>query len=94
MAELSEGYYWISEPPAERQAAGSNVLVIMPGVAFDRRGGRIGYGKGFYDSYLGKHPEYRRIALAYEIQCLDLIPSEEHDIRPECIITEKEIYTC
>ena len=94
MDELSEGYYGISEPPAERQAAGSNVLVIMPGVAFDRRGGRIGYGKGFYDSYLGKHPEYRRIALAYEIQCLDLIPSEEHDIRPECIITEKEIYTC
>ena len=94
MDELTEGYYGILEPPADRIASGKHVLVIMPGVAFDRKGSRIGYGKGFYDTYLKKHPGYRRMALAYEMQCLDVVPSEEHDIRPEFIITEKEIYTC
>lgn len=94
MDELAEGYYGILEPPKVRKASGKHVLVIMPGVAFDRHGGRIGYGKGFYDTYLKKHPGYRRVALAYEMQCLDMVPSEEHDIRPEIIITEKEIYTC
>lgn len=94
MEELEAGYYGIPEPPADRKAAGDHVLVIMPGLAFDRQGGRIGYGKGFYDTYLERHPEYRRIALAYEMQCLDCVPTKEHDIRPEFIITEKEIYTC
>lgn len=92
--ELSEGYFGIMEPPEKTPACGDNVLVVMPGVAFDRQCNRIGYGKGFYDSYLKQHPQFRRIALAYSMQCLDTFPAEAHDIRPEMIITEEETYTC
>lgn len=92
--ELKEGYYGILEPVTTRKAQGRNVLVVMPGVAFDTSCHRIGYGGGFYDAYLKQHPKYRTIALAYSIQCLEQIPYEEYDIRPEIILTEKEIYTC
>ncbi|PWJ52381.1 5-formyltetrahydrofolate cyclo-ligase [Faecalicatena contorta] len=94
MEELQEGYYGIMEPPAKIKACGKDVLVIMPGVAFDIQCNRIGYGKGFYDSYLSVHPDYRRIALAYGMQCLKSIPAGGHDIRPEIIITEEENYIC
>ena len=99
LEELKEGYYGILEPPTggdarSGQAQGRNVLVVMPGLAFDRQGGRIGYGMGFYDAYLMRRPSYRRMALAYDMQLLGHIPAETHDIRPEIIITEKEICIC
>lgn len=92
--QLKEGFYGILEPVTEKIACGEEVLVVMPGVAFDREGGRIGYGKGYYDGYLHKHPDYHTIALTFEVQCLEQIPTEAHDIRPEWILTEKETYQC
>ena len=67
-------------------------LVIMPGVAFDKNCNRIGYGKGFYDKFLMKHPNARRMALAFELQRIPLIPTDAYDIRPHCLITEEMIY--
>lgn len=92
--DLREGYFHILEPITTRKADGKNVLVVMPGVAFDRKGGRIGYGRGFYDSYLKKHPDYARLALAFSMQLVDTVPTEAHDILPELIITEGAVYTC
>lgn len=92
--QLKEGFYGILEPVTAKIASGDEVLVVMPGVAFDREGGRIGYGKGYYDRYLRKHPDYHTIALTFEVQCLDQVPVEDHDIRPEWILTEKEMYQC
>lgn len=89
--ELSPGYYGILEPESKKKAEGKNVLVIMPGVAFDEKLNRIGYGGGFYDTYLEKHPEYRRMAIAFSIQCVGKIPAEPYDIRPEVLITEAGI---
>ena len=67
-------------------------LIIMPGVAFDRYGNRIGYGGGYYDKYLLNIKEdIKKIALAYDIQVIDDIHREKHDIKVDCIITEKEI---
>lgn len=71
---------------------GSQVLVLLPGAAFDKKGNRIGYGKGFYDRYLQAHPKCRRIGLAYSAQCLEEIPAEPFDIRVEAVITEKGNY--
>jgi 5-formyltetrahydrofolate cyclo-ligase len=62
----------------------------MPGVAFDRRRGRIGYGGGFYDCYLAALGGCRTIALAYSVQILDRVPVRPFDIRPDRIITETE----
>lgn len=70
-------------------------LVIMPGVAFDRSGNRIGYGGGYYDKFLSEmRNDFQTIALAYGVQVLEKIPSEEHDIKVNIIITEKETIKC
>lgn len=97
LKSLTPGAYGILEPEAypQREACKEHALVILPGVAFDRQGNRIGYGKGFYDNYLSTHPQYHRIGLAFSAQCVDFIPADCHDIRVEAVITEKGNYiTC
>ena len=70
-------------------------LVIAPGLAFDRRGGRIGYGKGYYDRLLNRlGSQVPRIALAFDFQVLDAVPQDENDIRVDAIITEKSTMNC
>lgn len=71
-------------------------LMILPGLAFDRSGNRIGYGAGYYDKYLSSFPEntFYKIALAYEFQLMDIIPSEEYDRKADAIITPSEIHIC
>ncbi len=68
-------------------------LIIVPGVVFDKRLNRIGFGKGYYDRILiKKRQDTKAIAIAYEFQVLDEIPFEDHDIKMEMIITEENIY--
>lgn len=90
--ELSQGVWGISEPDTEIVACGLAPLVIMPGAAFDFERHRIGYGKGYYDRYLAKHPNCQTMALAFELQMLENIPVDEHDICPQFIVTEEHIY--
>ena len=92
--ELIVDNYGILEPKyVDKNNIGDNFdLIIMPGVAFDRCGNRIGYGGGYYDKYLLNIKEdIKKIALAYDIQVIDDIHREKHDIKVDCIITEKEI---
>lgn len=68
-------------------------LIIVPGVVFDKRLNRIGFGKGYYDRILKKkRQDAKAVAIAYEFQVLDEIPFEEHDIKMDMIITEDNIY--
>lgn len=90
--DLQDGYRGIPEPKAERPAQDKNVLVVMPGAAFDKNHNRIGYGKGYYDKYVQLHPEFRTIAIAFELQIIENIPADDYDICPEIIITEDTIY--
>ena len=90
--EVSEGYYGILEPNTMKHLHDETPLVIMPGAVFDRNRNRIGYGKGFYDRFLKAYPKSLTIALAFELQLVGEVPHEEHDIRPEVLITEEEIY--
>jgi 5-formyltetrahydrofolate cyclo-ligase len=70
-------------------------LVVTPGLAFDRRGGRIGYGKGYYDRLLSRlGSQVPRIALAFDFQVLDTVPQNKNDIRVDAIITEKSTMNC
>lgn len=67
-------------------------LVVVPGVAFDRDGGRVGYGGGYYDKYLATlNKDVPKIALAYDFQVVNEVPTEGHDINIDCIITDKEV---
>ncbi|MBK5243375.1 5-formyltetrahydrofolate cyclo-ligase [Clostridium sp.] len=94
LTELRPGYYGILEP-LERcpEVDSKNIdLIIMPGVAFDRHGGRVGYGAGFYDIFLNKmNRRVDKIALAYQFQVLNEVPMNELDVTIDGIITEEEI---
>lgn len=91
MDELVKSDKGILEPLPKEGIIPENALMIMPGVAFDLSRNRIGYGGGFYDKYVEKHPHHIRIALAYDFQILESIMTETHDIRPHKIITETRI---
>jgi len=98
--ELSPGAFDIREPVAVREKADKggcgNIdpadleLIVVPGAAFDITGGRLGFGKGFYDKALGE-ARCPLVALAYEFQVVDVIPTEPFDVRMDAIITEKRI---
>lgn len=87
--ELKEGAYNILEPENfENQRDEKDIdLILMPGVAFDEVGGRIGYGGAFYDRFLKKvRKDASKIALAYDFQIFEKVPMEEHDIKIDGII--------
>ena len=94
---LIESEYGILEPSVEEPHIDPNEidLIVVPGVAFDRNGGRMGYGAGFYDRYFKKINEDNmkkviKLALAYDFQILEKIPMNEQDVPVNYIITEKE----
>lgn len=79
----------IAEPDGSTEKAwGSDGLVLMPGVAFDRQCRRIGYGGGYYDRYLTAHPHLDTMAVAFDIQMMEQIPEDPHDISPAIVLTE------
>lgn len=100
MDELSLGMYRILEPKPElRSVAAKHVdveeldLVMVPGVAFDRRGARSGHGKGYYDKLLEHaRPDAPLVALAFECQMFDEVPTQDHDIFMDKVITELAVY--
>lgn len=93
--ELEAGTYGILEPKKEyiREVKPELIdLVIMPGVTFDRRGYRIGYGGGYYDRFLaGIHKSVPKIALAFDLQMVPHVKKGRYDIPVDYIITESEI---
>lgn len=92
LKDLQLSNYGILEPEetAEEIMINHMDLAIVPGVAFDPKGGRVGYGGGFYDRFFSNlQVKIKKIALAYEFQILDRVPIEEHDISIDAIITEK-----
>lgn len=94
---LIKSSYGILEPSMEILQINPNNLdlIVVPGVAFDRNGGRMGYGAGFYDRYFKKinEDDIKRIvklALAYDFQVLEKVPMSVQDVPVDFIITEKE----
>ena len=88
--ELVTGIWGIREPDtnAEIIAPDQLDLILVPGVAFDRAGFRIGYGKGFYDKLLAKvNPLSTRLSAAFDCQIIDAVPNEAHDQRVDIIVT-------
>lgn len=70
----------------------SSLLILVPGVAFDRKKRRMGYGKGYYDRYLAGLPGAIKAGIAYECQIVAHIPTEEQDISMDYMVTEAEIW--
>ena len=94
MSELAPARFGLLEPggdairpvdPAEAE------VIIVPGVAFDRECRRIGFGGGYYDRLLSDGGAVS-LALSYEGQMVDRVPTDSHDVPADIIVTEKQIY--
>ena len=109
--ELVPGAYGIPEPVAENSGSAISgvrglawlpAAVFVPGLAFDRRGGRLGYGRGYYDrlraGWEAASPESAVrplwVGLAYDLQVEPEVPLEEHDALMDILITENGIWDC
>lgn len=105
LSKLKRGYQKIWEPTGEEpefsfetvKEEQKKVIMIMPGTAYDARGYRMGYGGGYYDRYLNAHEaewkmiDFMTVFAAFSEQKMILIPGERCDVKPDVIVTEKEI---
>lgn len=95
LKDLELSSYGILEPPYHlQQVLYDEVdLIISPGVAFDRNCYRLGYGGGFYDQLLAKkRKEVPVIALAFDCQIVQQVPTEPHDIQVDYVVTESRLF--
>ena len=95
LEELSEGFMGIREPwgeALERKRERAD-MVVVPGCAFDRDFGRLGYGGGYYDRFLSDSSQTLALAPGYGLQlCREGLPKEKWDVRMDIIVTEEEIW--
>ena len=92
--ELRPGRFGILEPPAEASEAGNGFdLILVPGLAFDLQGGRLGRGKGYYDRFLSTASGLRA-GVCFEDQIVEAIPGEPHDVRMDFVVTPSAISRC
>jgi 5-formyltetrahydrofolate cyclo-ligase len=93
--ELKPGSFGIMEPDPDNLSLVKPEeidIVLVPGIAFDRRGNRIGYGKGYYDRFLQVFkPSQLKIGLCFDFQLFDELPSDSNDVPVDCIITESSV---
>lgn len=93
--QLAAGYRGILEPGMSCAVAKDPLApVITPGLAFDRTGGRLGYGGGYYDRFFAAEPEHPRIAAAYPFQVVEAVPGTGLDLPVEWIVTGEEVIWC
>lgn len=90
--DLEEGSFHVLEPKAGCQRVEADGLVLVPGVVFDKKGGRIGYGKGYYDKYFAQHSQsLQKIGIGYTIQIIDTIPTTLLDIPLDGLVWEEKV---
>ncbi len=96
LTDLEPGYCDIPEPKEElcisRAIAPEEIeTILLPGSVFDERGGRFGYGGGYYDRFLDKVPTATRIGLAFDLQIIERAPLQEHDELLDMVVTESRV---
>lgn len=91
--DLEAGAYGISEPSADRPLIEPSEVdvAIVPGIVFDKRGHRVGYGRGYYDRLL-KETSCPHIGLAYGFQIVEYIPEEDYDVPVALVVTESDLF--
>jgi 5-formyltetrahydrofolate cyclo-ligase len=86
-SRVEKGYAGIPEPVDDGPVADDpTALVLMPGLAFDAQGHRIGYGGGFYDKFLANEPNHPTLALCYAFQMVEHLETEAFDVPVDCVI--------
>lgn len=95
--ELSAGAFGVMEPPEEHPVdwrRGQSALVLTPGVAFDRGVNRMGFGKGYYDRHFSGLHDCVLLGVAYDLQVVDRLPTEEFDVKLPRLVTEEKLFIC
>jgi 5-formyltetrahydrofolate cyclo-ligase len=94
--ELVQAWYGAREPARRTPVDPAEIdLVVAPGLAFDRTGGRLGYGGGHYDRYLGRIGRKAiRVGIGFAVQVVDAVPRTTSDERVHLVITEDEVIDC
>lgn len=87
MDNLADGVFGTKYPRDAREWTGSYDMIIVPGLAFDKQGRRLGYGGGYYDTFLAKHPGVLKVAIAFPFQVVAEVPADVHDERVDLVIT-------
>ena len=91
---LHSGKFNILEPVKHKALPPGEIdVVVIPGIAFDAKGNRVGYGHGYYDKFLAKTKAFK-VALAYDLQLVPAIPADPHDIPVDVIVTETRTIRC
>ena len=87
LSQVASGYAGIPEPIADEPVGDDpTALVLMPGMAFTKEGYRIGYGGGYYDKFLAAEPNHPTIALCYDFQMVEQLPTEEFDVPVDMVL--------
>lgn len=94
IAELAPSRFGLLEPSetAVQVDVARVAAFVIPGLAFDREGWRVGWGKGYYDATLAGAPSARRIGVAFECQLVEQVPHDVHDARLHFVVTEHGVY--
>lgn len=88
LTQMAASNMGIPEPVADGPIADDpNAMVLMPGLAFTAKGDRMGYGGGYYDKFLAAEPNHPTVALCYDFQLVDFIPTDAYDIPVDLVLT-------
>lgn len=97
LSELCKNKIGIYEPIYDEEnivVSDENTIIIVPGLVFDLKGYRIGYGGGYYDKYLSENQYMISAGFAYDFQITDNIPRDEYDVKTNIIITDRRVINC
>lgn len=87
LSQVEKGYAGIPEPIGDGPVADDpEALVLMPGLAFTKNGDRMGYGGGFYDKFLAAEQSHPTVALCYDFQIVETLPTEQYDIPVDLVL--------
>jgi 5,10-methenyltetrahydrofolate synthetase len=87
---FAQGAFHVLEPVSSARVCEPEMLVFVPGLAFDEQGSRMGYGKGYYDRYFAKVSHCLKIGVCYKMQLVAQVPCEDCDIHMDAVVTEQD----
>lgn len=86
LSELEEGIYGTQHPAGGNEYSGDIDLFVIPGLAFDTNNYRLGYGSGYYDTFLVTQPNAYKVGICYPFQVVDKVPTETHDVQLDKVV--------
>tara|TARA_R110001592_G_scaffold215820_2_gene469232 strand:- start:4297 stop:4854 length:558 start_codon:yes stop_codon:yes gene_type:complete len=90
--DIEKGVFGTTHPADPKEYTGTFDLIIVPGLAFDDKNYRLGYGGGYYDNFLVNHPEAYKVGIFYPQQKVEKVPTETHDICLDEILINNNLY--